>query len=48
MLAGRRAGMRTLVALYGYLPEDADPHAWGASGVVDSPWDLVRWLDDYA
>ncbi len=48
VLAGRRAGMRTLVALYGYLPKDADPHAWGASGVVDSPWDLVRWLDDYA
>jgi len=48
VLAGRRAGMRTLVALYGYLPEDADPHAWGASGVVDSPLGLVRWLDDYA
>lgn len=48
VLAGRRAGMRTLVALYGYLPKDADPHAWGASGVVDSPSGLVRWLDDYA
>jgi phosphoglycolate phosphatase len=48
VLAGRRAGMRTLVALYGYLPEDADPHAWGASGVVDSPSGLIRWLDDYA
>ncbi len=48
VLAGRRAGMRTLVALYGYLPKDADPHAWGASGVVDSPLGLVRWLDDYA
>ena len=48
VLAGRRAGMRTLVALYGYLPKDADPHGWGASGVVDSPFGLVRWLDDYA
>jgi len=48
VLAGRRAGMRTLVALYGYLPKDADPHAWGATGVVDSPSDLIRWLDDYS
>jgi len=46
VLAGRRAGMRTLVALYGYIPDGADPHAWGADGSVDHPLGLIRWLDE--
>lgn len=45
VLAGRRAGMRTLVALYGYIDGGADPGAWGASGAVDSPAGLLVWLD---
>lgn len=45
VLAGRRAGMRTLVALYGYIAEDADPRAWGASGALPSPGGLIDWLD---
>lgn len=48
VIAGRRAGMRTLVALYGYLPEAADPRAWGADGAVESPLGLIRWLDENA
>ena len=42
--AGRRAGVCTLVALYGYIPNDADPTAWGAQGLIDRPAEVVRWL----
>lgn len=48
VLAGRRAGMRTLVALYGYIDGSADPTAWGANGAVDSPAGLLTWLDQNA
>lgn len=48
VLAGRRAGMRTVIALYGYIDNAADPHAWGASGAVDSPKGLLHWLDQQA
>ncbi len=43
--AGRSAGVRTLVALYGYLPDDGDPRAWGAHGYIERPGDLLAWLD---
>lgn len=46
--AGRNAGMKTLVALFGYLGEDDDPTAWGADGMVASPADTLAWLDQYA
>ena len=32
-------------AAYGYLAEGADPHAWGASTVIDEPGTLLVWLD---
>jgi len=44
--AGRRAGMRTLVALFGYLPRDQDPADWGADGVLETPESLLGWLED--
>jgi phosphoglycolate phosphatase len=44
--AGRRAGMRTLVARFGYLGPDDVPEAWGADGLVDSPDEIVAWLAD--
>jgi len=42
--AGRRAGMRTLVATFGYLDEDDRPEAWGADGQVESPAEIRDWL----
>ncbi len=42
--AGRRAGMRTLAARYGYLAADACPERWGADAVVDEPAQLARLL----
>ena len=43
--AGRRAGMRTLAARYGYLTGGDDPDGWPADGVIDRPEAIVEWLD---
>ncbi len=42
--AGQRAGMRTLVALFGYLGESDNPEQWQASGMVKRPIDILRWI----
>jgi 2-phosphoglycolate phosphatase len=44
--AGRRAGMTTLVALFGYLREHDTPAQWGANGMIDAPLDILQWLPD--
>lgn len=43
--AGRRAGMATLAALYGYIAHDADVKAWGADAALDCPGDLLTWIE---
>jgi 2-phosphoglycolate phosphatase len=45
IVAGRRAGMCTVVALFGYIPSDEDPLQWGADGTITTPIDLIPWLD---
>lgn len=42
--AGRRAGMKTLVALFGYIGEDEQPDSWGADGMIAHPADLLDWI----
>ncbi|MFZ5621226.1 MAG: HAD-IA family hydrolase [Pseudomonadota bacterium] len=42
--AGRNAGMATLVALFGYIGDDDDPHGWGADALVERPEDILAWL----
>ena len=42
--AGKRAGMYTLVAGYGYLGPDDDPQAWAADAIVSAPADIADWL----
>jgi 2-phosphoglycolate phosphatase len=42
--AGRNAGMRTLVALFGYIDAQDEPTAWGADGMVESPQEILDWL----
>ncbi len=44
--AGREAGMRTLVALYGYIGDNEDPTQWGADGMVRAPLEILDWIDD--
>jgi N-acetyl-D-muramate 6-phosphate phosphatase len=43
--AGRAAGMTTVVAGYGYLSTDDDPHRWQPDGIVACPGDLLSWID---
>jgi len=38
--AGRRAGMYTIAAAYGYIEPGDDPHSWGADARADSSIDL--------
>ena len=42
--AGRQAGMRTLVATYGYIGPGEDPLSWEACDIVDSPGAIAAWL----
>jgi len=42
--AGRRAGMRTLVALFGYVEPGDQPHRWGADGLINTPQEILDWL----
>lgn len=46
IIAGRSAGTRTLVALFGYIEPGADPHAWGADALLEQPGDLLQHLED--
>ncbi|HKJ07815.1 MAG TPA: phosphoglycolate phosphatase [Gammaproteobacteria bacterium] len=46
ILAGRTAGMHTVVALFGYIGADEDPRAWGADAVIAAPAELLDWLDE--
>ena len=42
--AGRKAGMHTVGALYGYVTAEDDPHAWGADTLVQSSPELASFL----
>lgn len=42
--AGRQAGMKTLVALFGYIEDNERPHRWGATGLVQTPLEILDWL----
>jgi len=42
--AGRNAGMRTLVALFGYLMEHDRPEQWGADALIQQPAGILEYL----
>jgi phosphoglycolate phosphatase len=44
IVAGRAAGMQTVVAAYGYLSPEDRPLLWNPHGVVDRPEDLLDWV----
>ncbi len=44
--AGRRAGTKTLVALYGYIDADDDPVSWCADGMISSPHEINNKLSE--
>ncbi len=42
--AGNRAGMRTIVALFGYIADNDTPENWGADVLQNSPADIQHWI----
>jgi phosphoglycolate phosphatase len=42
--AGRNAGTRTLVALFGYLAPEDRPDEWQADGSIRHPLEVLDWL----
>jgi len=44
--AGNKAGMQTLVALFGYLQVADEPRTWNANDMIERPQDLLAWLDN--
>jgi len=45
IVAGRNAGMRTLVALFGYIAEQDQPSRWQADGMVEQALGILDWLE---
>ena len=44
--AGNNAGMYTMVALFGYITDQDQPHSWGATHSIEEPRELLAWLDN--
>lgn len=42
--AGRAAGMKTLIAMYGYLDDKDTPETWGADGMIEHPTELMTFV----
>ncbi|MDH3407626.1 MAG: HAD-IA family hydrolase, partial [Gammaproteobacteria bacterium] len=42
--AGKQAGMKTLVALFGYINGHETPERWGADGLIRAPEDILDWV----
>jgi phosphoglycolate phosphatase-like HAD superfamily hydrolase len=45
VVAGKAAGMRTVVAMYGYLGFEVDAHTWGGDVYIQQPIDLLQTLE---
>lgn len=44
IIAGNKAGMQTIIALFGYIDENDNPEHWGADHIIESPDDIASWL----
>ena len=44
IVAGRAAGMKTVVALFGYLSEADAPDTWGADFQIERPLELLQFI----
>ena len=44
----RAAGMRALMALFGYLGEHDQPELWQADDMIHEPAELLGWLNGAA
>ena len=43
--AGRAAGMRTVISLYGYIDDADKPHEWEADHAIQQPFELLALLE---
>jgi phosphoglycolate phosphatase len=48
IIAGKAAGMASVVAAYGYGTEDAPVHSWGADAIAHSPAQVWSAVDTWA
>ena len=47
VVAAKAAGMKTVVALFGYIDDVSDkPHEWGADALIQTPIELLDLLTD--
>jgi phosphoglycolate phosphatase len=44
IIAGKNAGMKTLVALFGYIGVNDIPDQWNADGSINHPLEILDWL----
>lgn len=44
IIAGKRAGMYTMLALYGYIDETENPLSWDANYLIERPTDIIKRL----
>ncbi len=44
IIAGKKANMKTLAAVYGYLKQGDQPESWGADGLIENPQQLQQWI----
>ena len=44
VVAGKAAGMKTVLALFGYIAATDQPHTWGADVLINTPNDLLACL----
>jgi len=44
IVAASAAGVRSIIALYGYMGSDDQPNKWGASTMIEQPSDLIPAL----
>ena len=45
--AGKQAGMKTLIALFGYIGHTETPDRWGADGMIRTPAEILDWVNDH-
>lgn len=43
--AGKAAGMQTVLALFGYIDVTDKPHEWGASTIIQTPNELLAFIN---
>lgn len=47
IIAGKKAGMTTVVALFGYIPNREEAYSWNADHYVEHPKDIFPWYEQW-